>query len=130
MENYKEIMDDLGEKFGVVIDWTNNNVMPMIQQLCDEIIQYGIYKSWLWIAIWCITVILLGVCGIKLWKFYTNCNRDYDEIALWALIIYLVIAIIAGITVVIAVPYLAMRLVKLYTAPSLYLLEYFSNLLE
>lgn len=31
MENYKQIMDDLAQRFGIVIDWTSNNMKPILE---------------------------------------------------------------------------------------------------
>lgn len=130
MENYKQIMDDLAQRFGIVIDWTSDNIMPAIEQLCDEIIQYSIYKAWFWIVALCIIGLVFIMCGIKLWKFCNDYeNKYYNGEPFEVFLIYLVTAIATGIIILIAVPYFAIHLIKLYAAPSIYLLEYFSDLL-
>lgn len=37
-----KVFDYLAEKFGIVIDWTNENAMPYIQDLINRIITYNI----------------------------------------------------------------------------------------
>ena len=46
-----EVLDYLGEKFGIAIDWTSNNVLPYLQALVDKFIKWEISTSILWIAI-------------------------------------------------------------------------------
>lgn len=35
-----KILDDLGKRFGIAIDWTKQNVMPYIEDLGKRIIKY------------------------------------------------------------------------------------------
>ena len=30
-----KVIDALAERFGIVIDWSSENVIPYLQQLCD-----------------------------------------------------------------------------------------------
>lgn len=54
-----EILDYIGSKFGIAIDWTSDNVMPYLQSLCEKYIQWEIATS----AAWIIGMILLtGLC--------------------------------------------------------------------
>ena len=39
------VLDAICEKFGIVIDWTSNNVMPYLQDLCKRIVTYEIATS-------------------------------------------------------------------------------------
>ena len=61
-----EVLDYLGEKFGIAIDWTNNNVLPYLQTLVDKFIQWEISTSILWIAIAAfIIAIIIGLMNLK-----------------------------------------------------------------
>ena len=40
-----EVLDYLGEKFGIAIDWTSNNVLPYLQALVDKFIKWEISTS-------------------------------------------------------------------------------------
>jgi hypothetical protein len=35
-----EVLDHLSEKFGVVINWSSENVMPYVQELCGKYINW------------------------------------------------------------------------------------------
>lgn len=47
-----KILEYLGEKIGVTIDWTSNNVLPYVEQLCKKFILWETNTSfaWIWIA--------------------------------------------------------------------------------
>ena len=60
-----EVLDYLGEKFGIAIDWTNNNVLPYLQALVDKFIKWEISTSILWIAI-AIFVIAMTITLVNL----------------------------------------------------------------
>ena len=40
-----EVLDYLGEKFGIAIDWTSNNVLPYLQTLADKFIKWEITEE-------------------------------------------------------------------------------------
>ena len=40
-----EVLDALCAKFGIVIDWTSQNVMPYLTDLATRLISYEIWTS-------------------------------------------------------------------------------------
>lgn len=68
-----EVLDYLGEKFGIAIDWTSNNVLPYLQALVDKFIKWEISTSILWIAI-AIFIIAMAIVLMNLKGF-----REIDE---------------------------------------------------
>ena len=46
-----KILEYLGQKIGVTIDWTSNNVLPYVEQLCKKFILWETNTSFAWIAI-------------------------------------------------------------------------------
>lgn len=55
-----EVLDNLAEKFGVAIDWTGNNVIPAVQNLCAKYLNYEIGTSIIWMCVG----VLLTITGI------------------------------------------------------------------
>ena len=55
------ILDDLAYRFGVAIDWTSENIIPYLQDLCSRFIKYEIFTSIGWIGI---MIVIISVCGI------------------------------------------------------------------
>ena len=64
-----EVLDALCAKFGIVIDWTSQNVMPYLTDLAARIITYEIWTSAAWIVI-------LGGAFVVIWKLTKNARKD------------------------------------------------------
>lgn len=64
-----EVLDYLGEKFGIAIDWTNKNVLPYLQTLVDKFIKWEISTSIVWIVIAAFVIVamivLINLKGIR-----------------------------------------------------------------
>ena len=64
-----EVLDYLGEKFGIAIDWTSNNVLPYLQTLADKFIKWEISTSivWIIIAIFVMVgmIVLINLKGVR-----------------------------------------------------------------
>ena len=64
-----EVLDYLGEKFGIAIDWTSNNVLPYLQTLADKFIKWEISTSIVWIIIAAFVIVamivLINLKGIR-----------------------------------------------------------------
>ena len=83
-----EVLDYLGEKFGIAIDWTSNNVLPYLQALVDKFIKWEISTSILWIAI-AIFIIAMTITLMNLKGFRKINEETYGM--LWIPIIVLII---------------------------------------
>ena len=76
-----EVLDYIGEKFGIAIDWTNNNVLPYLQTLVDKFIQWEISTSILWIVI--AIFIIAIIIGLMNLKGIREANEDCCDGMLW-----------------------------------------------
>ena len=83
-----EVLDYLGEKFGIAIDWTSNNVLPYLQTLVDKFIQWEISTSILWIAI--ATFVIAMIIILMNLKGFRKINEETYGM-LWIPIIVLII---------------------------------------
>lgn len=70
-----KILDAFAKKFGCAIDWTSNNVLPYLQQLCGKYVTYEIATSVVWIII-SIGLLFAGKYIIGKAKY---CWREYEE---------------------------------------------------
>lgn len=59
-----KVLDMIGEKIGVAIDWTGNNVIPYVEQLCQKYIKWEIATSVTWMIIGVLMVIIAITLGI------------------------------------------------------------------
>lgn len=54
-----EVLDDLCKRFGIAIDWTQENIVPYVQELCGKYIRYEICTSIAWCAIAAVILIVM-----------------------------------------------------------------------
>ena len=83
-----EVLDYLGEKFGIAIDWTSNNVLPYLQALVDKFIKWEISTSIVWIAIAAFVIAMIII--LMNLKTFRKINEDTYGM-LWIPIIVLII---------------------------------------
>lgn len=55
-----EVLDDLCRKFGLAIDWSQENIVPYLQELAGKYISWEIAMSWAWIA-FSVVVLITGI---------------------------------------------------------------------
>lgn len=64
-----KVLNAFSKKIGITIDWTQNNILPYMQKLCDKYITYEMITSIFWIIIG-ICLLILGIYCIKKSKYY------------------------------------------------------------
>lgn len=67
-----KVLDDLGRRMGIVIDWSSKNVMPYIEDLANRFIQWVVTTSCMWLVVG-IVMIVIGTA------FVTNIWRKRDS---------------------------------------------------
>lgn len=76
-EEVIKVLDELGKRFGIVIDWSNQNIIPYLQELLKRFICYQNVTACVWIIISIIPTIL-GIIGIKLLNKWRKSDK-YDD---------------------------------------------------
>ncbi|EGT4929431.1 TPA: hypothetical protein KPF99_003500 [Clostridioides difficile] len=84
-EQIIKILDNLSDKFGMTIDWSNKNVIPYLQTLTTKYINYEVDISIFWIII-CVIGIIVGALLI-----YIDWKDDEDDLPVYATIGLLII---------------------------------------
>ena len=71
-----QLLDDLGRRFGIVIDWSSENVMPYLQDFMSRYINYEIITSivWLIVLVVCCTGMVIAIP--RLIKYERECNES------------------------------------------------------
>lgn len=90
-EAFLKVFDYLSEKFGIVVDATNKDVLPYLQTLGDKIVNYEKSIALMWIVVGTISAIL----GLVL--FFIGCAKNWDG---WN---WLLLTIFTGIGVIIII---------------------------
>ena len=63
-EEIIKVLDELGKRFGIVIDWSNQNIIPYLQELLKRFICYRNITACVWIII-SIAMTISGVVMIR-----------------------------------------------------------------
>ena len=78
-----EVLNDICKKFGIVIDWSQENILPYLQELAGKYISWEIATSVAWLigaAIIIVVSIILLVVDIKCFGF---CGMSVVSMVLW-----------------------------------------------
>lgn len=137
-----EVIDHIGEKLGIAIDWTAENVWPQVMDVLDRYRIFQMVSNFLWIMLPLIVVIIL----IKLWtknlKAYKTCLNDRSDNVWWDYNSYyntvrmsdstfalIMCSVFIGIGSVIAIFVLTHSIFKWLLIPEVKFIELFSSYL-
>lgn len=67
-EEIIKILNDLGERFGIVIDWTSQNILPYLQDLMSRFIKYDIAMNIFGIILGIIFLVIIVIAIRKIKK--------------------------------------------------------------
>lgn len=125
-EEIIKVLDDLGKRFGIAINWSNENVMPYLQDLMSRFVNYNIATKITTIVICAIAIILSIFCIIKLVKWCKSDKyNDFDDDVFFALGMIGTICILA-----VCVPFLIINIygiIEIITIPELTTIKYIQN---
>lgn len=135
MEFSKEIinvLDYLCGKFGIAIDWTSDNVIPFIENLCGKFIRYEVFTSIAWIVI---IPVITGIIAVALsimhkkaslteWDFYYHEGVCSSAVVLWVMFVGMVF--VSVFTVCTQV----FDIIECCTIPEKTILEYLNQLMK
>lgn len=63
-----KILDDLGHRFGIAIDWSSKNVVPYFKNLMNRIVEYEMITSILFITLAMIAFVICVIFAVKMYK--------------------------------------------------------------
>ena len=76
-EEIIKVLDELGKRFGIVIDWSNQNIIPYLQELLKRFICYRNITA----CVWIILSIAMIISGVGMIRFLNEWRKsdDYDD---------------------------------------------------
>ena len=88
------ILDDLGKRLGLAIDWSGQNIMPYLKELMGRFITWEITTSIIWIVLGIVMTIIGVIVAINVWKQKDEHTYfgDFDEKITWVFIVSLGLA--------------------------------------
>lgn len=100
-EQIIEVLDNLCQKFGIVIDWSAQNVLPYVKELMTRFINWEIATSIIWIVLG-VVMTIIGISTTRhIWKRRDTYDYfgDCDEGITWGFIASIVLVAI-GVMVI------------------------------
>ena len=129
-----QVLDHLCTKFGLVIDWTSENVLPYVSTLCTKLVSYEIWTSVAWMGIMIVLSIASVIAVRRLIPTFKNgLERDRRNYGVgWELgtgfsifglcILYLATIIVIATQV--------MDIIQCVTFPEMFVFEYVQGILN
>lgn len=89
-----KVLDAICDEFGLAIDWTSQNVMPYVEQLCEHIVRYELVSSTIYTVLSLVILVVGTIFCIRMFKkIFKSSLFDFDKTGAYAGIIFLLIAI-------------------------------------
>ena len=126
-EEIIKVLDELGKRFGIVIDWSNQNIIPYLQELLKRFICYRNITACVWIII-SIAITISGVVMIRSLNKWRKSDDygDYDDDALAAIgYIFSIFITALGIGLIIGNMF---GIIKNVCMPEMAIYEYITNI--
>lgn len=82
-EQFKDVFNMLCEKIGVAIDWTQENIIPYVMELCKRFVVLNIVEEALWLVSSIIAVVIVGFLSKKIFEDYRKCADTGDDTFWW-----------------------------------------------
>lgn len=82
-EQFKEIFNFLFEKIGVAVDWTQENIIPYIMDLCKRYVAYNIVETVLWILFGIALIIGVIILFRVIIKDRAKCESKKKDTVFW-----------------------------------------------
>lgn len=60
-----QVLQKIGEQFGLMLDWSNKNIIPYLKELAQRVVQYETWQSVFWLIIG-VLIVILGIIFIIL----------------------------------------------------------------
>lgn len=121
------VINDLCQKFGIAIDWTAENILPYIEDLCARYIQFEIQTSIAWIVCMAAVTLLAGIIwAISAIVYANSCSDAADCIRCFSMIVFwiaLVVTIIVGMVQ-------AYDIIECCNLPEKVIIEYIDSLIN
>ena len=109
-----KVLEYLGEKIGITIDWTSNNAIPYLEQLCSKFIKCEIGTSIGWIVFMFILVIITFIFSTVV------ALGGFEILVFWCVVV----------VAIIVVGYQAFDIIECYTFPEKAIYEYISEIIN
>ena len=117
-----EVLDALSDRLGMSIDWTQNNIIPYLQEICNKYVNYEIATSIVWIVVG----VLLLVAAIWAVKKAIEINNDTsidEDVTALLVCMLVVLAVALSVIGMITILEQVFDIITCYTFPEKIIIE-------
>ena len=75
-EQFKEVFELICDKMGVAIDWTQENVVPYVTELCERYVTFNIIEEIISVVCWSLIIIGCIVGAIVIVKDFKKVGKE------------------------------------------------------
>lgn len=68
-----QVLDELGRRFGIIVDWSQQNIMPYATDLVERIVKFEVATSWMWI------ICSLLITGVFITMMIVGIKNNWEE---------------------------------------------------
>ena len=126
-----KVLDDLGDRFGLAIDWSSENVLPYLKDLMSRYVNYEVITSIMLIVIALLIIIgsIIGIVANKKHVEKVLKEDPYDELDGGDILLnlFFIVLIICMVMFVICQ---TIDIVTCYTIPEKIIFEYLNTLVS
>lgn len=128
-EEIIKVLDDLGNRFGIAIDWSNQNIIPYLQELMQRFISTRNVQAIIQIVICFVIITALTILIIRSVKFLNRQDknsREYDDLECLHRLLEIVLAVFIILAFTVAICNIFGLIQNVYT-PEITIIEYITN---
>lgn len=124
------VLNALCEKFGIVIDWSQKNILPYAQELAEKCIRFEIITSIATCVMLYIAVAISWMLAAHFHKIVkaTNYGYDSDYFLPWMAVIFWILLAGFSIAAVIVTAFQTMDVITCFVLPEKQIVELVSSL--
>lgn len=126
-EEIIKVLDELGKRFGIAIDWTSENVLPYAEELTKKFVNYEIATSILWIVFWALLFTIALVTACKLIP-KADWYDEFDPVAVTS-VICILLSVGLGIAFCVNLIERGLNIVTCLTFPEKAIFEYLNTIM-
>lgn len=124
-----EVIDNLAQKLGVAIDWSQQNIMPYLQELCGKYIKWEIGTSVMWICFGVLLIVGGFLCVKAGNKWHNTHKNDFMYEGLGKVALY-ICAVVVWLIALFMIMHQICDIVTCCTFPEMQIFNYINSLLS
>lgn len=78
-----EVLDNLSDRLGIAIDWTQQNILSQVMDICIRYRQYEIYSILIGLCVCVVLFVISCFCIYKLYNSYQTCIKTSKNTSLF-----------------------------------------------